>query len=634
VAPRDDDRYRTRRDVSAVPLQGGYAAKRCPVRVQFDVVPPSDVDPIPPSPGERLRMDAGNEFEVEVVAELVKLHPEAVVIDQSLVREAQQEATVAAMAAGVPLVLGGWLPDDGVGHRVGRPDLLVRTPDVGTIHYWPGDVKHHLSLKREEREVAALDPDSPVVSLEELWPDPVQRENAGAHRLRKDDALQLAHYHRMLEACGFAAAEPFGAIVGKERVVVWERLDVPVLPQTWDASSAAKESILERYDFEFSFRLDVVAAAIDGEPIVEPVLVPECGSCPWRGHCLPELEAADSTSLIPRLTYKPWHVLRRLDIRTRSELATLDHASAVALDAMGSATPDLLERAAALDPSMPVADLFDPVGDDLEATSPVAVRLEAAGFGRVGDLARVDPRVASLAGQPVRGLPEWIDQAWVASVGAGVPHLRRGVAGLAVPGADVEIDIDMENAIDGTAYLWGALVDGEYHASCSWEPTGFDVAAKVFVQFWDWLHTRLRAAEEHGRTVAIYCWHQNAEAGALKAGAAAAADLLGRTDAPAAVDELLASDRFVDLLRVFRDQLIHGGGDGLKVVAPKAGFAWRDHAPSGQDSMAWHLAAVGDPDAAERRANRERLLAYNEDDVRATAAIRAWMRALDPAHLP
>ena len=79
--------------------------------------------------------------------------------------------------------------------------------------------------------------------------------------------------------------------------------------------------------------------------------------CPWRGHCIPELEAADSTSLIPRLTYKPWHVLRRIDIATRAELATLDHASAVAVEAMGAATPRLLDEAAALGSTTPVAAL-------------------------------------------------------------------------------------------------------------------------------------------------------------------------------------------------------------------------------------------------------------------------------------
>ena len=637
VAPRDDDRYRPRRDVSGVPIQGGYAAKRCPVRVQFDAQPPDDTEPIAATPGERLRMDAGNDFEAEITAQLVMLHPEAVVVDATADRAHQQAQTLTAMEDGAPLVIGGWLPDDVAGRRVGRPDLLVRTPDAGSHTYWPADVKHHISmsLKRDDRDAAIADPDAPVVDLDELWPDRVQRENATVHRLRKDDAFQLAHYHRMLEACGHASDEPLGGIVGKEKVVVWERLDAPVLQQIWDVSRDAKETILERYDFEFSFRLDVIAAALAGHPIVEPVLVAECGSCPWRGHCVPLLEAAESTSLIPRLTYKPWHVLRRQQVTTRAELATLDHASAVAVEAMGPAILDVVARAEQAAPTTPVDALFEPVDDPSnDGSPPGALSLAEAGFTTAAEVAALDPRVLALVGQPIHHLPELIDQAWVASVGASRPHRRRGVATLVVPGADVEIDIDMESAIDGTAYLWGALLDGHYQACRAWEPTSPALAAKVFVQFWDWLHARRTAAHAIGQTVAVYCWHQDAEAGALRAGASAAAEHLGRTEAPAGVEELLAGPEFTDLLQVFRAQLIHGAGDGLKVVAPKAGFAWRDHSPSGEDSMAWHLAAVTDPDPEVRRANQERLLAYNEDDVRATAAIRAWMRSLDPPPLP
>jgi RNase H-like protein len=55
------------------------------------------------------------------------------------------------------------------------------------------------------------------------------------------------------------------------------------------------------------------------------------------------------------------------------------------------------------------------------------------------------------------------------------------------------------------------------------------------------------------------------------------------------------------------------------------GFGWRDDEPSGLLSQLWYLDAtrVDDPDQAN--ASRSRLLAYNEDDVRATRAIREGM---------
>jgi predicted RecB family nuclease len=43
--------------------------------------------------------------------------------------------------------------------------------------------------------------------------------------------------------------------------------------------------------------------------------------------------------------------------------------------------------------------------------------------------------------------------------------------------------------------------------------------------------------------------------------------------------------------------------------------------------MAWHAAAVGAEAGGAGQTARARLLAYNEDDVRATAAVRSWLRS-------
>ena len=56
------------------------------------------------------------------------------------------------------------------------------------------------------------------------------------------------------------------------------------------------------------------------------------------------------------------------------------------------------------------------------------------------------------------------------------------------------------------------------------------------------------------------------------------------------------------------------------VAVHGAGFAWRDEDPGGLQSQLWFEQAVAGDRAAE-----ERLLAYNEDDVRATKAIRSWL---------
>ena len=60
-------------------------------------------------------------------------------------------------------------------------------------------------------------------------------------------------------------------------------------------------------------------------------------------------------------------------------------------------------------------------------------------------------------------------------------------------------------------------------------------------------------------------------------------------------------------------------GHGLKVAAAASGFTWRDDDPGGYASMRWYADAM---EGIDRDANIERILTYNEDDCRATAALR------------
>jgi predicted RecB family nuclease len=284
---------------------------------------------------------------------------------------------------------------------------------------------------------------------------------------------------------------------------------------------------------------------------------------------------------------------------------------------------ELVRAAGTVDRTEPVAVVASTVAVETDVDRLVDV-LGDHHITTAEGLTALDPTVVALADQPVRRLAEAIQGARAQATGR--PQLRHGVAELVVPSADVEIDIDMESALDGTAYLWGAWVDGSYRSVTSWDPPSPEREAQVFADFWVWLtHLRQEAAAQ-GRTVATYCWFKGAESGALRRGAKAAASVLGHFDAPVEVEELLAGDQFVDLYEVFTTQLVTGGSAGLKVVATLAGFTWRDTDPNGADSMAWHAQAVGDPDPERRTEARHRLLAYNEDDVRATAAVRTWLR--------
>lgn len=686
-AAANRDHCAPRLDVSGVPPRGGYVARRCPLRVQYEVFPPVGVEPGRPADVERLRAEARAAFRSEVLDEIRSLHPNSVTIDDRQSATMQVGQTLVAMGEGVPVVIGGRLPTDVAGRREGRPDLLVRgerRPDRAWA-YHPVDVRNHRTLDM-------VDPEEPangatVSTLGAPWLASASTAPDKTTRSQHGDRLQAAHHHRMLEQTPHGSADAVGAVIGTEGELVWHHLDVPVVQHRWDQLHRTTESTLARYDFEFSFRLDVLAAAAAGGPIVGPVAVGECSTCVWRSHCWSRIEAADSTSLLPGLGYRQWYNLARVGITTRAQVAGLDLRTALVRDALQGAgdLTALVALALTSEPETSVADLVGLVGlaaagtpdplvadpaalggtvepepndggtalgtsatepdapgpkPELEPTGAVpeasaadtaepdvgeqVAVLAAHGIKTAADVRALDAVVVSLADQPVRRLAEAVQGARAQATGR--PQLRHGVVELVVPTADVEIDIDMESALDGTTYLWGAWVDGGYHASKSWETPTTEVEAEVFVNFWDWLTDQRQTAAAERRTVAVYCWFKGAESGALRRGARAAAAVLGREDTPAEVEELLASPDFVDLYEVFTSQLLTGGSAGLKTVATMAGFRWRDADPNGADSMAWHASAVDDPDPRQQEEARHRLLAYNEDDVRATAAVRRWLR--------
>ncbi len=82
----------------------------------------------------------------------------------------------------------------------------------------------------------------------------------------------------------------------------------------------------------------------------------------------------------------------------------------------------------------------------------------------------------------------------------------------------------------------------------------------------------------------------------------------------------------MDLLPIVRDQLITGlPSMGLKTVAPLAGFSWRDVDVGGDAAMVRYVEATSSTDESLRAEARQWILDYNEDDVHATAALRAWL---------
>lgn len=610
----------TRHDVSEVPPQGGYIAKQCPVIAHNRHDPTIPVEPLPVSEATQLMFDRGNEFEDEVFAQLVALHGDAVMVDRTRHRSDREARTVTAMEAGERLIIGGRLPADVAGRRVGEPDVLVRHRKAtdGTWSYVPVDVKHHLTLDEHPGHAGAVVSalSTPPFSQAQPMPDWKLRRHEG-------DALQLAHYQRMLEACGHAASEAVGAIIGKELLVVWYNLDEP----RW-RSGGRLRTTMERYDFEFEFRLDIISVAqrrgadLGLDPLVVPVQISDCAGCEWWALCGPVLEESDDVSLLPRIGWPQWKDLREGGITSQEELAQLDWTTA-SLIQQGVDLRTYVENAPAFDPDTEVLEV---IGKRRKKQASV---LAEAGLYTAADVERIDRATVDVAyargAKPISGLANQIDMAR-ARIGDAPAYRNRGIDTVTAPRADVEIDIDMENSIEGSAYLWGALItegsaDPVYKSFVSWEPTGPDgqVSQRVFAEFWAWLSERISSTEAAGRTTAVYCYSRQAEETHMRLGVAE-----NDSKTSEAVESLIASERWVDMRSVFESQLITGDKVGLKVVANLAGFTWRDEDPGGAQSMVWYQEAiVGDKQA------QQRLLAYNEDDVRATKALREWMETSD-----
>jgi len=564
----------------AVPiLLTGYTAKHCARRVHNEFDPTIETVEWDVPPELQMRFDAGNAFEAEVFGQLRAVLPAERWVDLTGVqgKQAAIDATVAAMDDGVEVILGGWLPDDTDGGRTGKPDLLLR---VGT-GYVPGDVKAHQVTDLRVRGVLRYSLPSAPGDVIEL---PGRAAKASP---RLDDHLQLAHYWRMLEAAGRLpdGLDPTGFIIGTDvldgidgPVLVWLDLSQPKF-ETFSRSSAtgkAKRSAMERYDHEFRFRRKVAEVA------VQQVVSRPTASAPQPPEPLVQPVFTDECDACPWLDFC-------LDLAGRDvasahiSLGRLSVREWLALNKLGITTIEQLAE-------------LDPTDADFQAAYLPEVTNARDPLGRL-----------ATAGRRAR------------MTVAGVALERETSGPIEVPRGDVEIDFDIEWDIDDHVYLWGAYVsrpgvEPEYVAHASWDELDADGEYALASRFAHWLRAEITAATSAGQSVLVF-HYSDPEPKYL-------ARLLG----DAAVADLV--DHFVDLLPIVRQHYFGAQGLGIKKVAPQFGFGWRDEDPGGLQSQLWLIEARGSDDPAVREAARTRILEYNEDDVRATAAVRAGMRAV------
>jgi predicted RecB family nuclease len=330
---------------------------------------------------------------------------------------------------------------------------------------------------------------------------------------------------------------------------------------------------LAEYEARFADRLAIADAARSGAtPLALPSRIMDCRSCPWWPTCAADLTAARDVSLV--LRGEDAVALRHAGVRTVDELAALSPADGPPVPLVG----------------IPFTD---------------AVALA---------------------------------RAWLADL-----TVVRRVRDVSAPRADIEVDVDMESFGDSGAYLWGCLLSGArvadiefppgYRAFVTWQRLPTPDEGRSFGEFWQWLVDVRAQAATRGLTFRAYCYNELAENRWLLASADRFAGIRGVPDRRS-VESFISADGWVDLFRIVSDSFLCAHGKGLKTIAPMAGFHWHDPEAGGENSMRWYRDAVGFDGAPADLSQRRRLLTYNEDDVRATKALREWMSSAAMADLP
>ncbi|WP_237089622.1 DNA methyltransferase [Nocardioides dokdonensis] len=484
--------------------------------------------------------------------------------------------TLAAMEAGVPVIIGAQLPDDTVGGRTGSPDVLMRTtPDGTEAKYLPADIKHHTSLKPAKRVVARVSRLGAGFAVSDApgW-TPMTSHRAG-------DGMQLAHYTRMLQAMGrhpgtdmllgaVLGTSDFAQVTGERYGFVW--YDLSALTEKTPSKSSdtrwAKRSVLNVYDHQFAFRQKVAAAARAGETLVVPFGKDECAHCPYQDWCEDYAGEQDVSFAITvgRLSDREWRYLYDQKLGTTDALASADPTD-----------PALLSGYLRVASHLPAPE------------SRLATAVRRARMHR-------DDIALELTA------PD----------------------GFEVPGADVEVDFDVEwHPDDGHVYQWGARVRYDSNeATATYDHTvmSFDIlddatAYDLAQDFFAWMEGFVADQEAQGRTVGIYHWTTPETRVATK--------VLGGERA-----ERLFEGRFVDLKALMATHFFARDGFSLKKIAPLFDFTWRAPDAGGDVSVLKIEQARNAADPETAQAAREWLLAYNEDDCAAQAAIRDGLKMM------
>ncbi|MGH3733351.1 MAG: TM0106 family RecB-like putative nuclease [Acidimicrobiales bacterium] len=519
-----------------------------------------------PGPEMERRRRSASEHRHQVLERLIELHPQAM-------RSRGEVETARMLTEGAPLIVHPRLARDGLGRRDASVHALIRVGRVDeSFTYAPLLIKNHEVIEAASTRRTLQGTLEQLRPTEAVFVDGVGTRSAPP---MTRSGLSLAHATRVLQSQGHGDPNARGAIIDRQSRLWWFDL----------AGNSYPRFNLAAYDRLYQERLGVLlahdawAAGKSPFPTI-PYWHRDCPECPYRDYCEDQLEKLDDVSLVRFTSFDQQLLLREHGVETRTQLAHLD--------------PELAQRAR--------HTTINP----LEPHQPEEV-----------------------LGRSIDKLDDLIYRARAHERGTSLRIVDASEVGC--PTADVEVDIDMESYDDAT-YLWGASVtlnrptDGVksgYRAFVEWGELTRDAETQIFADFWAWLSGIRDSCRQQGRTFVAYCFWAAAEDGAMNRAVANP-----RVNGPR-IEDLIDFRRadpcaWVDVHEIVKRQIQTEGPLGLKQLAVTAGFRWRDANPSGEASMVWYETASRD-NSAQAQASRERIIAYNEDDCRATGALRKWL---------
>jgi predicted RecB family nuclease len=530
----------------------------------------------------------GDLHEADVIASIKESKVRWHQIDQTRSDEMKEiETAEVLLRTDIDIILGGYISGEceaelrktlgdrcqGDEERVSRPDLLVKVGEESGLAIWaPVDIKSHgaFDKKNKSNQVELMD----LATLEPI--------EVVTGRIDKSDALQLAHYTFHLRSLGLAPKDYKAGIIGSDgESIAWSYLD----QTTFGAGKAAPDA-LSVYIEDFIQAKKIISqskmhdkdakAVVDSLPMVQPDGVYGCKSCEFKDVCLQEMRAFKNNEGHPTL------------------LATV--------------TPNKLEK----------------IPDHIESITDLR---QASNLSDFAATAQIRARV-------------WQTEQ---------PELLDPDKEFELPEFDIEIDIDLENSqaalqeIDpGQAagrdqvYLYGYGIHDRI-ANNDWNSAFIDsfenyddtdeAEYEVMLKMWQLLQVEVAKAKATNRTIGIFHYSHH-EKTWWKNFANRHAGKHGVPTKEEAVDFM--EKYFVDLLPFAEKISFPTMSYSIKALAPVAKFEWRAKDAGGAMSLLKYKAATAnDVDDSARQEAILWLRDYNLDDVRATFAVRNYIRSLD-----